>query len=343
MGYCPQFDALFENLTGREHLYMYGRIKGISEAEIKEVVEKQIEKMDLTDHASRLAGGYSGGNKRKLSVACAMIGNPSIVILDEPSTGMDPVARRFMWNKISDICNEGRTSVILTTHSMEECEALCERIGIMVGGRFRCLGSAQHLKSKFGHGYQIEFVFNVPKEERVNEILEKLKGNVLAEGDAKEGIGTEETKVSTAEMCKMTPQFEEGIRREGLDEQTLSDFASWLATEASFNKLNEFMKERFVGVECREKQGSKVRYEVEKVEGVTLGDMFGILEESKEELNLMEYALSQTSLEQIFNGFASKQQEETGKVKGLLAVPKVGGVGGLAPAAGEFEMKGGII
>ena len=93
--------------------------------------------MDLTQHAHRCAGGYSGGNKRKLSVACAMIGQPKIIFLDEPSTGMDPVARRFMWSVINDICCAGDTSVILTTHSMEECEALCQRIGIMVGGRFR--------------------------------------------------------------------------------------------------------------------------------------------------------------------------------------------------------------
>ena len=135
---------------------MYARIKGIPESRCKRIVDQQIVKMDLTEYADRLAGGYSGGNKRKLSVACAMIGSPSIIILDEPSTGMDPVARRFMWGKINDICNEGNTSVVLTTHSMEECEALCQRIGIMVGGKFKCLGSAQHLKSKFGLGYQFE-------------------------------------------------------------------------------------------------------------------------------------------------------------------------------------------
>merc|ERR1711970_573538 len=94
--------------------------------------------------------------KRRLSLACATIGQPQIVFLDECSTGVDPVARREIWKMISDMVSndkltpEKRPSVVLTTHSMEECEALCPRIGIMANGRLRCLGSAQRLKSKFG-------------------------------------------------------------------------------------------------------------------------------------------------------------------------------------------------
>ena len=84
----------------------------------------------------------SGGNKRKLSVAMALIGNPPIVFLDEPSTGMDPMARRFMWTVISRISTlRKKSSVVLTTHSMEEAEALATKIGIMVNGEFKCLGS----------------------------------------------------------------------------------------------------------------------------------------------------------------------------------------------------------
>merc|ERR1711959_470630 len=92
--------------------------------------------------------------KRKLSLAVALVGRPAVVFLDEPSTGMDPVARRQMWTVIKEVA--ATTSVVLTTHSMEECEALCSRMGIMVGGRFRCLGAAQHLKDRFGGGYQLE-------------------------------------------------------------------------------------------------------------------------------------------------------------------------------------------
>jgi ABC-type multidrug transport system ATPase subunit len=157
IGYCPQFDALLELLTVREHLELYARIKGVPKQYREQVVEDKLKQMDLTDFANKAAGSLSGGNKRKLSVAIAMIGEPSIIFLDEPSTGMDPVARRFMWEVIARISTQDRTSsIILTTHSMEEAEALCSRIGIMVNGKLRCLGSPQHLKAKFGAGYEVD-------------------------------------------------------------------------------------------------------------------------------------------------------------------------------------------
>lgn len=103
IGYCPQFDALLENLSVSEHLALFAAIKGIPEAKQQDLIEKKMLEMDLKRFENVLAGQLSGGNKRKLSVAIAMIGNPPIVFLDEPSTGMDPEARRFMWNVISRI------------------------------------------------------------------------------------------------------------------------------------------------------------------------------------------------------------------------------------------------
>jgi len=96
----------------------------------------------------------SGGNKRKLSTAIALMGDPPIVFLDEPTTGMDPVARRMLWQALSKVRDSGKT-LILTSHSMEECEALCTRMAIMVNGKYKCLGSTQHLKNKFGAGYTL--------------------------------------------------------------------------------------------------------------------------------------------------------------------------------------------
>lgn len=112
----------------------------------------------MSDHRTKNAGALSGGNKRKLSVGMATLGNPPIILLDEPSAGMDPEARRFMWSVVSDICQrDKKSSVIITTHSMEEAEALSTKMGIMVrGGIFKCFGSSQHIKNKFGTGYEIE-------------------------------------------------------------------------------------------------------------------------------------------------------------------------------------------
>merc|ERR1719261_1273156 len=92
-----------------------------------------------------------------------MMGSPPLIFLDEPSIGVDPAARRLMWNVISDVTViRKECSVMLTTHNMEEAEALCTRIGIMVGGRLRCIGSNQHLKSRFSNGYQMEARLQCP-------------------------------------------------------------------------------------------------------------------------------------------------------------------------------------
>merc|ERR1719444_62072 len=116
-----------------------------------------LDQLTLTQFADRQAYTFSGGTKRKLSLGIALVGNPRIVFLDEPTTGVDPESRRFMWKLISSTM-QGR-SVILTTHSMDECEALCSRIGIMVNGRLVCLGTASHLKQAHGSGLRFEVTF----------------------------------------------------------------------------------------------------------------------------------------------------------------------------------------
>ena len=114
----------------------------------------------------------SGGNKRKLSVAIAIVGSPPIILLDEPSAGMDPTARRFMWEVVADISSNKTSAVILTTHSMEEAEALSTKMGIMVkGGIFKCFGSSQHIKDKFGTGYIIEVKSRQLTRDQVQKIV----------------------------------------------------------------------------------------------------------------------------------------------------------------------------
>uniref|UniRef100_A0A8C6Y841 ATP-binding cassette sub-family A member 2 n=1 Tax=Naja naja TaxID=35670 RepID=A0A8C6Y841_NAJNA len=154
LGYCPQFDALFDELTAQEHLELYTRLRGIPWKDEEQVVKWALKKLELAKYAHKPVSTFSGGNKRKLSTAIALIGYPAFIFLDEPTTGMDPKARRFLWNLILDIIKTGR-SVVLTSHSMEECEALCTRLAIMVNGRLKCLGSIQHLKNRFGDGYMI--------------------------------------------------------------------------------------------------------------------------------------------------------------------------------------------
>ncbi|XP_060619641.2 phospholipid-transporting ATPase ABCA1 [Anolis sagrei] len=183
MGYCPQFDAINELLTGREHLEFFALLRGVPVKEVCKVGEWAVRKLGLVKYAEKYAGTYSGGNKRKLSTAMALIGGPPVVFLDEPTTGMDPKARRFLWNCALSVIKQGR-SVVLTSHSMEECEALCTRMAIMVNGQFRCLGSVQHLKNRFGDGYTIvvRIAGSNPDLKPVQDFFEQaFPGSVLKE------------------------------------------------------------------------------------------------------------------------------------------------------------------
>jgi len=154
LGYCPQFDALPDKLTGREVLVLYCHLRGVHPSAIKDICTRAIDQFGVQKHADHCIDTYSGGTKRKLSAAVAMVGKPEVVLLDEPTTGIDVGARRFLWDVINNL-RQGGQSIILTSHYLEECEYLCGKIGIMVAGQFRCMGTTTHLKVKFGGGYTL--------------------------------------------------------------------------------------------------------------------------------------------------------------------------------------------
>lgn len=145
IGYCPQFDAVDEYLTGKEALYIYSKLIGIDP--IKDAMVSAIRKFKLQSYVNVPIVKYSGGMKRTLSVAVSMLGDPEIVLLDEPTNAMDPEMRRRVWDNILNLIREDH-SVLLTSHSMAECDALCSRLAIMVNGQFVCLGTTQHLKHR---------------------------------------------------------------------------------------------------------------------------------------------------------------------------------------------------
>ncbi|XP_013398468.1 ATP-binding cassette sub-family A member 5-like [Lingula anatina] len=157
VGLCPQHDALWDYLTLRDHIEVFATIRGLAKKDITKIVDYFMEALQITEHANKRSNKLSGGTKRKLSFIISMLGQPKIVLMDEPSTGLDPASKRFLWDTITDMFNgSGERGAILTTHAMEEADALCTRIGIMVGGEFKCMGASQHLKLKFGQGYVLE-------------------------------------------------------------------------------------------------------------------------------------------------------------------------------------------
>jgi len=221
MGYCPQFDALLPMMTGRETLRLFAAVKGISDDTIEDYVERMIDMLSLTPFADKPCGGYSGGNMRKLSVGIALVGAPAVVFLDEPSTGMDPVSRRFMWDLIT--FTMAKRSVILTTHSMEECEALCGRIGIMVSGQLRCIGTIPHLKKVYAAGYQINVKV---KQDRIQSFRKWIK-TVYADAKLVEDQHTNMTyQVCQEQKSALGPVFrtlEENRNKQGIEEYSVSE------------------------------------------------------------------------------------------------------------------------
>ncbi|XP_058124968.1 phospholipid-transporting ATPase ABCA3-like [Anopheles ziemanni] len=243
IGYCPQFDALLEDLTGRETLRIFALLRGVREKEIKNVSYTLAEELNFAKHLDKPTKAYSGGNKRKLSTALALMGNPSVVYLDEPTTGMDPGAKRQFWDVICKVRNAGK-SIVLTSHSMEECEALCTRLAIMVNGEFKCLGSTQHLKNKFSKGF-----------------LLTVK---VARGDQ----ATQQKRV-------------EGVK--------------------------DFVMNRFAGAVLKEEYEDSLSFHI-PVTDLKWSQMFGLMEGSKRSLEIEDYALGQTSLEQVFLFFTKYQR-----------------------------------
>lgn len=183
----------------------------------------------------------SGGNRRKVSLAVALLGSPPSVYLDEPSTGLDPLASRYMWRLLSQVAATRRSALILTTHNMLECQAVCARIGIMRGGELVALGDSQHLRSVHGATFRLEVTLGV----------------TLGAGEA---------------------ALEQGV-------QGVVDFVHATFTQAAT---------------ISERHGRVVTFDIPKVGIANLGAAFAAIEESKEALQITSYALSQSTLEQVF-------------------------------------------
>jgi len=165
LGVVTQHNTLWDRLSCEDHLRLFARLRGVPGKEIESLVQATCIELELGPYKHKLAMQLSGGMKRKLCVAVALIGDPKLVLLDEPSAGLDPVSRRNLWDTL--IKTMQNRAVVLTTHSMEEAEALCTRIGIMVKGQLRALGSPQHLKQKFGSGYEIVVKMTALQEQEV--------------------------------------------------------------------------------------------------------------------------------------------------------------------------------
>lgn len=266
LGVCPQFDAM-DQMTVLEHLEFYARVRGVPD--IEHNVNAVIQAVGLQAFSSRMAAKLSGGNKRKLSLGIALIGNPSVLLLDEPSSGMDAAAKRIMWKTLAAVV-PGR-SLLLTTHSMEEADALANRAGIMAK-RMLAMGTSDHLRTKFGGAYYIHLVLKSAPHTADDEIStlrtwinNKFQNAVIED---KTFHGQMRFSVPISSYTSNTQHQHEKINLESSDEDGIGSF------------------------------GSSYHETISKHTGI--GSLIMTLEDHRVELGLEYYSVSPTTLDQVF-------------------------------------------
>ena len=317
IGYCPQFDAIFESLTVYENLEFYGLIKGAQKDKIKSIINALMDEMSLTPFKDKESGKLSGGNKRKLSVAIAIICNPPIILLDEPSTGMDPEARRYMWGVIHRMSlNRKKSTIIMTTHSMEEAETLCKRIAIMVDGQFKCLATSDEIKEKYGYGYEINLQINNPNFE---ELFNKYN---ISKEDREAQINLNNIFVILEKYNLSRFKEELTIDRLGgkiIEEINtcgyvyLSRIISWIYFLENALKMVKIILIDFPEIHCSDYGENNFVFKIKRNrngEDKSIGYLYGIIEENNHKFNIQQYFLQLTSLEQIFNNFAKETERQ---------------------------------
>ena len=176
IGLCPQHDILWDELTPYEHIELYASIRNYQKSDIKEIVKIKMKEVNLERVTNDRVSTFSGGMKRRISILLSTVGNPNVVFLDEPSTGLDPVNRRFIWNMIKEI--KKKSSVILTTHSMSEAEFLSDRICVIKKGAMQCIGTSLDLKNIYGEGYILTFICKKDCDEQVKMIIQGLSEDI---------------------------------------------------------------------------------------------------------------------------------------------------------------------
>jgi ABC-2 type transport system ATP-binding protein len=171
IGYVPQLISADATLSGYENLLIFAKLYGIPRAKRNSIVQAALEFMGLSDSADKLVRAYSGGMIRRLEIAQSMLNRPKVLFLDEPTLGLDPATRSTVWEHIKGLCSEFGTTILLTTHLMDEADELCGRLAIMNQGKISAIGSPAALKASLGGG-----------ERTLNDVFIHYTGNYIGTG-----------------------------------------------------------------------------------------------------------------------------------------------------------------
>lgn len=288
LGVCPQFDAM-DSMTVTEHLYFYARARGVPDPESS--VSAILQATGLARFQTRLASKLSGGNKRKLSLGIALMGNPSVLLLDEPSSGMDAAAKRVMWRTLLGVAAPGR-ALLITTHSMEEADKLATRVGIMKR-KMLALGTVANLGEQYGDAWVVQLVLKSAPE-TTEEEMEACKEWVRR-------------KIPGVQMDKW------GSRGGGHGQLR---FKVLKAARDETAKHDEDSRSPSSQDDSIEKSGADSNVELVRTQSSDLGGIPGLiqlLETNREELGLEYYSVSPTTLDEVFLRVVGEEEEETAK------------------------------
>ena len=332
IGYCPQFDTIFEYLTVYENLEFYGLVKGAKKSNLDNIINALIEEMNLVNFKDKISGTLSGGNKRKLSVAIALICNPPIILLDEPSTGMDPEARRHMWKAIYNVSlNRKKSSIIMTTHSMEEAESLCKTIGILVNGQFKCYGTSDEIKDTLGYGFEINLQIKEPDTKALTKIFKldsddldkKITINSFDEDMTKYNLQKYKNQIFNSQIVANSnisnnPKlfgdklYEELINNSNIKLKKILLWIYYSKCALGFIKL---IKDYFDEITCVNYKDNNYIFRIKRKRDnneKSIGFLFGFIEENikkdNNKFNIAQYNLQYSTLEQIFNSLANPDE-----------------------------------
>lgn len=163
---------MIDELTGAEHMYLYSEIKRMRGERVGPITIKRMKQVGLTEAMDIPVGNYSGGMRRRMSVSLSTVGDPVVILMDEPTTGMDPVSRKHVWDLIQKL--KKRRVLIMTTHSMEEVDLLSDKIVVLVDGTCRCVGSPLKLKKLYGEGYKVNMMCDPANTAEVVKLVHQL-------------------------------------------------------------------------------------------------------------------------------------------------------------------------
>jgi ABC-type multidrug transport system ATPase subunit len=273
LGVCPQFDAM-DKMTVKEILTFYAMLRGIKSDRIKLHVDNIIEAVGVGRFRTRMASKLSGGNKRKLSLGVALIGNPSVLLLDEPSSGMDAFAKRIMWKTLASVSN-GR-SIVLTTHSMEEADALANRAGILAKQMLAC-GTTEDLRSQHGNGLHVHIVCRSAPATTLQEMeaIVTWMQHMLPGAQVEDRMYQGQIKMSIPIAGSAASSTTVSYDRVSYEDD---EFSQGVSSCVSQVKISD--------------NSSKNTHK--------LSEIFELLEKCKTDMGIDSYSVSHTSLEEVF-------------------------------------------